>query len=464
MARNPVAGMTTSPHIVVMRITRLRFDLKRARDLFFAAALAFGAGCTALTPEPGPEAQEAAKRLSSDIAKYREVDARKQMARDADDIVLGANLFAEVYEQVQRHYVREVNEDRLIAAATNEIRKRHPKPSGAPDAKLVEAAIHGMLGSLDNYSVYLDTAHLKALREETRGRFGGLGVEVKKGDKYIHVVSPIDGTPAAKAGLKPGDRIIRADGKSLEGLLLRDAVLLLRGAPGSKVVLAIKRGKREPFDVTIERAVIDIAVVRWRAEGDIGYLRVASFSERAGPEVASALHGIKREMGRRLRGVVVDLRSNPGGLLDQSIRVSDMFLDSGRIVSTRERSFEHHYNATAGDLLDGLPIVVLINNGSASAAEIVAGALKDHRRAALVGKKTFGKGTVQTIIPLSRRDAVKLTTAVYLTPSGHSVDGGIEPDFDVGLDEKREGDEQLELALKILNARTAAASGQAVSR
>ncbi|MPY75435.1 MAG: PDZ domain-containing protein [Alphaproteobacteria bacterium] len=426
------------------------------RYLLACLMVAFVAGCAVLSSEPGPEAQNAAQRINSEIKEYRNGGAPPAIRGDASGYVRGGNLFAQVYEQVQMHYVREVDEEALVTAASQEMRKRYPDPSKAKDKDLVEAAVYGMLGSLDTYSTYLDEEHWRSLREQTRGRFGGLGIEVRKEGDYIEIVSPIDGTPAARAGLKTGDRILSANGRSLEGVLLRDAVLELRGDPGSKVVLGIKRGEKPPFDVTLERAIINIASVRWRTEGNIGYIRITSFSERVGEEVAEAVLALKRELGPRARGLILDLRNNPGGLLDQSIKVSDMFLDKGRIVSTRERFYEHHYDALNGDVSGGLPMVILINNGSASAAEIVAGALKDQRRATLVGTKSFGKGTVQTIIPLSGSDAVKLTTAVYLTPSGHSVDGGIVPDVVIPMDEKDEGDPQLRSAMSLLAGQTVA--------
>lgn len=428
----------------------------QTRYLLACLMVAFVAGCAILSSEPGPEAQNAAQRINSEIKEYRNGGAPPVIRGDASGYVRGGNLFAQVYEQVQMHYVREVDEEALVTAASQEMRKRYPDPSKAKDKDLVEAAVYGMLGSLDTYSTYLDEEHWRSLREQTRGRFGGLGIEVRKEGNYIEIVSPIDGTPAARAGLKTGDRILRANGRSLEGVLLRDAVLELRGDPGSKVVLGIKRGDKPPFDVTLERAIINIASVRWRTEGNIGYIRITSFSERVGEEVAEAVLALKRDLGPRARGLILDLRNNPGGLLDQSIKVSDMFLDKGRIVSTRERFYEHHYDALNGDVSGGLPMVILINNGSASAAEIVAGALKDQRRATLVGTKTFGKGTVQTIIPLSGSDAVKLTTAVYLTPSGHSVDGGIVPDVVIPMDEKDEGDPQLRSAMSLLAGQTVA--------
>ena len=410
------------------------------------------AGCSLFSSSPSPEAEQAARRISTDIAAYRNESKPDQDRRDASHLVKGANLFAQVYEQVRIHYVREVPDETLIAAATRGMRETHPEPDGAKDEDLIEAAIIGMFSALDSYSTFLDEEHLRALRQQTRGSFGGLGIEVRKNGKYIQVVSPIDGTPAEKAGLMPDDEIMAADGKSMADMLLRDAVLLLRGEPGSKVSLTIKRGDKPPFDVEVTRAIINIAAVRWNVKGDIGYIRVTSFSERAGSELADALMALKKQMGSRMRGLVLDLRNNPGGLLDQSIKVSDAFLHDGRIVSTRERYTEYHYSADRGDLADGLPIVVLVNKGSASAAEIVAGALQDNGRAVIVGDRTFGKGTVQTIIPLSRRNAVKLTTAVYLRPSGRTVDGGIEPDQAISLDDKIEGDEQLTRALELLTS------------
>lgn len=434
-----------------MKLFLIRFPLA-----FLVMAIA--TGCAVFSAEPGPAAQNVAQRIAGEIKVYRNGASESASRGDASEYVRGGNLFAQVYEQVQLHYVRQVDEEALVMAATKEMRKRYPDPGKATDKDLVEAAVHGMLGSLDSYSSYLDDEHWRSLREQTRGRFGGLGIEVRKEGEYIEVVSPIDGTPASRAGLKTGDRILRANGRSLEGMLLRDAVLELRGDPGSKVVLAIKRGDKPTFDVLLERAIINIASVRWRTEGNVGYIRITSFSERVGEEVGEAVLALKRELGPRARGLILDLRNNPGGLLDQSIKVSDMFLDKGRIVSTRERFYEHHYDALNGDVSGGMPLVILINNGSASAAEIVAGALKDQHRATLVGTKSFGKGTVQTIIPLSGSDAVKLTTAIYLTPSGHSVEGGITPDVIVPMDEaeKEKNDPQLRSAMNLLAGQTVA--------
>jgi carboxyl-terminal processing protease len=422
------------------------------RRFTFLLILVGFTGCSVFSSSTSPEAEQAARRISTDITKYRNGTKPTQDRKDASQLVKGANLFAQVYEQVRIHYVREVSDDKLIAAATKGIRDKHPEPDGAKDEDLIDAAINGMFSALDTYSTYLDEEHLQALRQQTRGSFGGLGIEVRKNGKYIQVVSPIDGTPAAKAGLAADDEIRKADGKSLADMMLRDAVLLLRGPPGSKVTLSIKRVDKPLFDVVVTRAIINIAAVRWKVNGNIGYVRVTSFSERAGTELADAIVAVKKKLGSRLRGFVLDLRNNPGGLLDQSIKVSDAFLHDGRIVSTRERYTEYHYRANRGDLTNGLPMVVLVNKGSASAAEIVAGALQDNGRAVIVGVRTFGKGTVQTIIPLSRRNAVKLTTAVYLRPSGRTVEGGIEPDQTIALDDKRDGDEQLSRALDLLTS------------
>lgn len=438
--------------------------LSRFRYLFAALLLAFVVGCGYWPTEPGPEARNAADRIQNDIREYRNGAAPLVDRGDAKSYVRSGNLFAQVYEQVQLHYVRDVDEESLVLAASKEMRKRYPDPAQAKDGDLVEAAVYGMLGALDSYSTYLDEEHWRSLREQTRGRFGGLGIEVRNEGDFIEIVSPIDDTPAARAGLRAGDRILEADGFSLEGVHLREAVFRLRGDPGSRVVLLIARDDKAPFKVTLERAIINIASVRWRTEGDIGYVRITNFSERVGEKVAEAVLALKTELGPHARGLILDLRNNPGGLLDQSIKVSDLFLTEGRIVSTRERFYEHRYDALEGDVADGMPIVVLINSGSASAAEIVAGALKDQRRATLVGTKSFGKGTVQTIIPLSGSDAVKLTTAVYLTPSGHSVDGGIEPDHIVPMDEKSENDVQLQSAKNLLSDRTVAVPAKSAVR
>jgi carboxyl-terminal processing protease len=408
--------------------------------------LAFVVGCAYWPRTPGPAAVAAANQLASDIATYR---ATHRLGLEPSSPAL--RTFARVFDRVRTDYVRPVDEDALMSAASKAIYKAYPDPSKVDDDALVMAAINGMLASLDRYSTYLDPQEWQLVREQTRGQFGGLGIEVRKGEGYIEVVSPLDGTPAERAGLRPGDRITHADGEPLGGLSLRAAVRRLRGEVGEPVTLTIEREGRRPFDVVIVRELIRVTGVRWRLEGDVGYVRISSFTEDIGDRVEAAVRQIRDRLGRRLRGIVLDLRNNPGGLFDESIEVSDAFLQSGRIVTTRGRNGQRSYGAERGDVSQGLPIVVLINGGSASAAEIVAGALRDQDRAVLVGLRSFGKGTVQTVIPLGGNDALKLTTAIYLTPSGKSVDGGIEPDIVVEMDDEREGDEQLERALEVIN-------------
>jgi len=321
------------------------------------------------------------------------------------------DLFGDIFERIRVAYVEPVDEK-----------------------KLIEAAINGMLASLDPHSAYLPPQNFKDMREQTKGEFGGLGIEVTMEGGFVKVVAPIDDTPAAKAGMKAGDFITHIDGESVLGLTLSEAVDKMRGEVGTEIVLTISReGAEDPFDVTIERAVIKIQAVRARTEGDVGILRITTFNEHTYDNLATGIDKIKAELGEGgVQGYVVDLRNNPGGLLTQAIRVADAFLESGEIVSTRGRNLEEadRVNAKPGDLTDGKPIVVLVNGGSASASEIVAGALQDQRRAILLGAKTFGKGSVQTVMRLGDKGAMKLTTARYYTPSGRSIQAlGIEPDI-----------------------------------
>ncbi|HEX9462529.1 MAG TPA: S41 family peptidase [Alphaproteobacteria bacterium] len=319
------------------------------------------------------------------------------------------NLFGEVFERVRSDYVEDVT-----------------------DKKLIEDAINGMLSALDPHSSYMNARAFQDTQIQTRGEFGGLGIEVTMENGLVKVVSPIDETPASRAGLKPGDLIVELDGEQVQGLTLQDAVERMRGPVNSQIKLTIRRGTGEPFTVSLQRAVIRIQSVRNSVEGDIGYVRITSFTEQTESGLRAAIQKIKDQLGNRMKGIVLDLRNNPGGLLDQAIAVSDAFIDKGEIVSTRGRRAEdaQRYNAKPGDLLTGLPMVVLINGGSASASEIVAGALQDHHRAILLGTRSFGKGSVQTIIPLGGQGALRLTTARYYTPSGRSIQAqGIEPDI-----------------------------------
>lgn len=320
------------------------------------------------------------------------------------------DLFGNVFERVRRDYVEDVT-----------------------DQELVEAAINGMLTSLDPHSSYLSADNYRDMQVQTRGEFGGLGIEVTLENGWVRVVSPIDETPAFRAGLQPGDFITHLNGESVQGLTLQEAVERMRGKVGSDITIKVRRENTEPFDVVITRDIIRIRSVRSHREGDVGYIRITSFNEKTYDGVKQAVDDLRKEIGKdHLKGFVIDLRNNPGGLLDQAVAVSDAFLDSGEIVSTRTRHDDEtqRFNARRGDLADGLPIVVLINDGSASASEIVSGALQDHRRAIIVGTKSFGKGSVQTIIPLPGHGAMRLTTARYYTPSGRSIQAvGIEPDI-----------------------------------
>jgi carboxyl-terminal processing protease len=320
------------------------------------------------------------------------------------------NLFGEVFERVRAEYVDDVSDD-----------------------SLVESAINGMLTSLDPHSNYLNTKNFNDMKVQTRGEFGGLGIEVSMENGLVKVVSPIDDTPAARAGLKPGDLITHLDGDPVQGMTLPEAVEKMRGPVSSEIKLTIRREGREPFDVKLIRATIKIQSVRSHLEGDnIAYIRITTFNEQTDVGLNNAMKNLKQQAGGKLLGVVLDLRNDPGGLLDQAVAVADAFLEKGEIVSTRGRRSEdaQRYNARPGDIAAGLPVAVLINGGSASASEIVAGALQDHHRAILLGTRSFGKGSVQTIIPLPGHGAMRLTTARYYTPSGRSIQAkGIDPDI-----------------------------------
>lgn len=316
-------------------------------------------------------------------------------------------LFGEVLQRVRSDYVE--------------------KPD---DSKLIEAAINGMLSSLDPHSYYLNPQALREMRVQTSGEFGGLGLEVTMEKGLIKVVSPIDGTPAARAGLHSGDVITSLDKKEIRGLTLQEAVDKMRGAPRAPITLTIVReGVDHPIRVKLIRSVIHVVPVKYQAEGDVGYLQVTSFNEKTTVDLQNAVKNLKKQIGPKLKGYVMDLRNDPGGLLDQAIAVADSFLERGTIVITKGRQETERSNARPGDIADGKKLVVLINGGSASASEIVAGALQDHHRATLVGTRSFGKGSVQTIIPLGSNGALMLTTARYYTPSGRSIQAqGIKPD------------------------------------
>jgi carboxyl-terminal processing protease len=343
-----------------------------------------------------------AARGANDMSTYRQLD-----------------LFSQAFDNVRKDYVRPVK-----------------------DSELVEAAIEGMVSELDPHSSYMDPKSYADMQIQTKGEFGGVGIEVTMDDGLIKVISPIDDTPAAKAGIKSGDFIAAINGQAIQGLGLNEAIDKMRGPAGSRVTLTILRtGEKKPFDVTLARAIIRVDSAKWRREGDVGYVRLTGFNEQTAAGLEKGIRELKRQIGPGIKGYVIDLRNNPGGLLDQAIQVSDDFLTSGEIVSTRGRHPDdtQRYDAKPGDITDGKKVVVLINAGTASASEIVAGALQDHKRATVVGMTSFGKGSVQTIIPLGEGGgALRLTTARYYTPSGHSIQAqGIIPDVSVA-----QGDEE----------------------
>ena len=331
-------------------------------------------------------------------------------ADEKEEVYKHLNLFGEAFEKIKNNYVEEVEVKDLI-----------------------ESAIEGMLNSLDPHSTFLNTEELNELKIQTKGEFGGLGIEVTLENGLVKVISPIDDTPAERAGIKSGDFITHIDGEAVMGLSLSEAVSLMRGKVGSKINLTIKRNVQS-LKVEIVRAIIELKSVKSRLEDNIGYIRVSSFNQKVDEEIKKAIRQMqgKSKNKNEIVGYVLDLRNNPGGLLDQAVNVTDIFLSKGEIVSTRGRkkSDGSRYNAIKNDLINGLPLVVLINQGSASASEIVAGALQDHKRAIIMGTKSFGKGSVQTILPSGENVAIKLTTARYYTPSGKSIQKtGIDPDI-----------------------------------
>ena len=377
------------------------------KKLMMAAASGTILGLVATTQVAGPLlAQEAANEASL----YEQLD-----------------LFGDIFERIRAGYVEDVDEKDLI-----------------------EAAINGMLTSLDPHSSYLSAEDAADMRVQTRGEFGGLGLEVTQEEGWVKVVSPIDGTPAAAAGMEAGDFITAVDGEGLLGLTLDEALELLRGPVGSEVIITVVReGEIEPLEVSIIRDTIKLTAVRSRTEGRAVVLRITTFNNQTFPNLQEGLAEQIEEAGGidNIDGVIIDLRNNPGGLLNQAVFVSDAFLDAGEIVSTRGRDPQDgdRFNATPGDLAQGKPIVVLINGGSASASEIVAGALQDHRRAIVVGTKSFGKGSVQTVVPLQGDGAMRLTTARYYTPSGRSIQAlGISPDIIVEQPRREAEDENAE--------------------
>ena len=378
--------------------------MKFRTGLFVGAAFLAGAGL-------GPASNVLTRQFGLPAIGWAVGAAQAQDSGKGETYRL-LQLFGDVFDRIRAEYVEPVN-----------------------DRDLVENAINGMLTGLDPHSSYMNAKSFRDMQVQTRGEFGGLGLEVTQENGVIKVVSPIDDTPAARAGVKAGDLITTIDNTTVQGLSLNDAVDKMRGPANSSIRLVIKReGVDKPIELTMQREVIHIQVAKSHLEGDIGYVRLTQFNEQTDSGLRAAVAKMRSQLGDKLHGIVLDLRNNPGGLLDQAVSVSDDFLDQGEIVSTRARHPEdsQRWNAKPGDITGGLPVVVLTNGGSASASEIVAGALQDHRRAVVVGERTFGKGSVQTVIPLPGNGAMRLTTARYYTPSGRSIQGlGIAPDVPV---------------------------------
>ena len=345
-------------------------------------------------------------------------------------------VFGDVFDIIKKDHVEEIN-----------------------DEEVIEYAINGMLQSLDPFSSYMASEIYSDMQEETKGKFGGLGIEVTMENGYVKVISPIDDTPAAKAGVRPGDYITHIDDVDVLGLTLAEAVELLRGPVGKSLTITVVRiGEEDPLDISLKRAIITVQAVKFRAEGNIGYIRLISFSEQADKGIKNAIKELTASIGsEKIEGFVLDLRNNPGGLLDQSAKVTNNFLRSGEIVSIkgRDKNDISRFTASGGDIASDKPIIVIINQGSASASEIVAGALQDHKRAIIIGEQSYGKGSVQTIFPLKDLSAIRMTTALYYTPSGDSIHKvGITPDIEVEFiynEDDDEQDNQLDYALDLLN-------------
>ena len=389
--------------------------------------------------------------VGSAITLERAVRAERQSQEAMAPLPLEElRTFTEVFSRIQSDYVEPID-----------------------DKKILKDAIQGMLSGLDPHSTYLDPEGYKEIRIGTEGQFGGLGIEVTMENGFVKVVTPIEDTPAAKAGVKTGDLIVRLDDKPVKGLTLTEAVRLMRGKPGSKIKLTIVReGHDKPLKISVVRAVIKLQSVKHKLlEKDYGYVRITQFQGNSAKNLETALRGLHKENSGALKGLVLDLRNNPGGVLSGAVTISDMFLDKGLIVYTEGRTAdsELRYSATPGDLINGAPLVVLVNGGSASASEIVAGALQDHKRAIIMGTRSFGKGSVQTILPISNGAALKLTTARYYTPSGRSIQAsGIEPDIvteeaKVTLKEKRETLKEADLAGHLSNDKKPAAEKHATN-
>ena len=376
-----------------------------------------------------------ARRFDTVVARYANAVETSQL-----------NHFRDVYRRVRHNYVQELGDAVLIDAAIDGVTSFEFEGEQGTIASrtVVEVGLDAMMASLDPHSSYMNSEEFNESMISTRGQFGGLGIEITLKDEIVMVVAPIESTPAERAGILAGDLITHVDGEDIRGKGMIYAVSLMRGEPGSDIVVTIQRGDLDPFDIELERTIIKVRAVRWHIEDDIGYVRVTRFSERVEPGIVKAMNDIHAQLGNKLSGIVLDLRNNPGGLLDQSLILADAFLENGKIVSIKGRNGanERSHSASPGDMASGLPMVVLINGGSASASEIVAGALQGHGRATIMGTRSFGKGSVQTITPLPLEGALRLTTSLYYAPSGRVIQAyGIIPDIVLKADTKEAKEE-----------------------
>jgi len=374
--------------------------------------------------QPLPEdAQQEYDRFANVFRKYAKAGS------DADDQL---KYFGFAFKRIRTSYVRNIDDATLMDAAIKGVQEKKPEAANLPPAELVEAALDAITASLDPHSGFMNAREFRESFVHTKGEFGGLGIEVTMEDGLVKVVAPIEDTPAAQAGMQSGDLIVKVDGEEIRGLTLAQAVRRMRGKPGAPIQLLVRRAGVVDFDVTIVRAIIKVRAVRWQTIGRIGYVRVSRFSERVDSGMVKAFAEIRAELGGNPTGIVLDLRNNPGGLLDQSVILADAFLNDGEVVSVRGRTPQNQrsFKAVDGDMAAGLPMIVLVNGGSASASEIVASALKNHGRATVMGSRTFGKGSVQTIIPMPVEGALRLTTALYYGPDGQTIQArGVEPNI-----------------------------------
>ena len=419
----------------VRRVAQLRQKVAFAGVL--VGLLAFS-GCggeppTYALPTDGGGGAPQAETRSHALALARFDETFSRYATNPED-TRQRKHFRDAFNRVRAEYVETVPDEDLINAAIAGIEEKAPAPGSMPPRELVEIALDAMTSSLDPHSTYLNADELRDTEISLSGRFGGLGIRVAREDGEIRIISPIEGTPADKAGIKAGDRVTHVDGQPVVAMTLMQAVNAMRGEPGTRIVLKIKRDSRPPFDVTLTRAVINIQPARWSTYGTVGYLRIVNFNVNSAEVVENAVAQIRQHLGSRMTGLVIDLRRNPGGAFGQAIQIADAFLDEGIIVEVRGRGGQtlREHRATRGDVAGGLPIVLLIDGGSASASEIVASALQDHNRALVMGSRSFGKGSVQTLLRLPEEGAVKLTTALYYAPSGRSIQAmGVAPQVDL---------------------------------